>query len=83
MTQIGIDTTLVYDGKQALDQLQTQVNDGLDINQHIALIISDIEMPEMDGSGLTTEIRKDAVLKIHSRITRLIDERRIQHPTRR
>lgn len=40
-------------------------------------------MPEMDGSGLTTEIRKDAVLKIHSRITRLIDERRIQHPTRR
>jgi len=23
MTQIGIDTTLVYDGKQALDQLQT------------------------------------------------------------
>jgi two-component system chemotaxis response regulator CheV len=63
MTQIGIDTTLVYDGKQALDQLQSWVNEGIDVNQHIALIISDIEMPEMDGYSLTTEIRKDATLK--------------------
>jgi two-component system chemotaxis response regulator CheV len=63
MTQIGIDITLVYDGKQALEQLQNWVTEGIDINQHVALIISDIEMPEMDGYSLTTEIRKDATLK--------------------
>ncbi len=59
MTQIGIETTLVYDGKQALEQLRQWADDGLDIKQHVALLVSDIEMPEMDGYTLTTEIRKD------------------------
>ena len=34
----------------------------IDVKQHIALVISDIEMPEMDGYSLTTAIRKDPAL---------------------
>ena len=35
----------------------------MDISHFLALLISDIEMPEMDGYTLTTEIRKDPQLK--------------------
>lgn len=63
MTQIGIDCTLVNNGKQALDLLQEWADQGVDINQHIALLISDIEMPEMDGYTLTSAIRQIPALK--------------------
>ncbi len=59
MEQIGIDTTIVRDGKEALDQLKLWADSGIDVKKHIALMVSDIEMPEMDGYTLTTEVRKD------------------------
>ena len=58
LSQIGIECTLVNNGKQALDLLQEWTDQGIDINQHIALLISDIEMPEMDGYTLTSAIRQ-------------------------
>lgn len=63
MDQIGIDTTIVRDGKEALDQLRTWADEGIDVKNYISLVISDIEMPEMDGYTLTTEIRKDPQLQ--------------------
>lgn len=63
MDQIGVDCTIVRDGKEALDQLHEWLDRGLDVNEHMALLISDIEMPEMDGYTLTTEIRKDPRLQ--------------------
>ena len=59
MQQIGIKTTIVRDGKEALEQLKSWADSGIDVNKHISLLVSDIEMPEMDGYTLTTEIRKD------------------------
>jgi len=59
MEQIGIDTTIVRDGKEALDQLKKWADEGIDVTKHISLLVSDIEMPEMDGYTLTIEIRKD------------------------
>lgn len=59
MDQIGIKTTIVRDGKEALDQLISWADSGIDVSKHISLLVSDIEMPEMDGYTLTTEIRKD------------------------
>jgi len=59
MEQIGIDTTIVRDGKEALDQLKAWADEGIDVTKHISMLVSDIEMPEMDGYTLTMEIRKD------------------------
>jgi len=63
MEQIGVDTTIVQDGKEAFDQLQQWQSEGIDVEQHIALIISDIEMPEMDGYSLTSAVRKSPGLE--------------------
>jgi len=63
MEQIGIDTTITRDGKEALRQLQAWADEGINVKQHVALLVSDIEMPEMDGYTLTTEIRKDPRLQ--------------------
>lgn len=67
MEQIGISCTIVNNGKQALEQLQQWAVEGIDVGKHIAMLISDIEMPEMDGYTLTTAIRQDPALK-HIRI---------------
>jgi len=59
MDQIGVDTTIVRDGKEALDQLKAWADEGIDVEKHISMLVSDIEMPEMDGYTLTIEVRKD------------------------
>lgn len=63
MEQIGIETTIAKNGREALELLHGWAQQGLNITEHVALMISDIEMPEMDGYTLTAEVRKDASLK--------------------
>ncbi|MCG8426686.1 MAG: chemotaxis protein [Chromatiales bacterium] len=55
LDMIGLEYLMAQDGKEALDKLHELQADG----QHVDLIISDIEMPEMDGYTLTREVRKD------------------------
>jgi two-component system chemotaxis response regulator CheV len=62
LDQLGVDTTLCNDGRQALDQLKAWLEEGKDLNDWLALIISDVEMPRMDGYTLTSEIRKHPAL---------------------
>jgi two-component system chemotaxis response regulator CheV len=62
LEQIGYEAVLAKSGKDALSQMQAMAAQG-PINEQIALVISDIEMPEMDGYTLTTELRKDPALK--------------------
>ncbi len=59
MDQIGIETTLKKDGREALQYLQEISKLDGNISDHISLVISDVEMPNMDGYTLTTEMRKD------------------------
>lgn len=61
--QLGVRTHLVADGRQALDHLRDIVDKGENINDHYVMLISDIEMPEMDGYTLTASIRDDPRLK--------------------
>jgi two-component system chemotaxis response regulator CheV len=63
LEQIGIACTLANDGREALEQLQRWAADGPPVTERLLMVISDIEMPEMDGYTLTTEIRKDDRLK--------------------
>lgn len=59
LEQIGLEPVLLADGRQALDHLQSLAAHGEDVASRYRMVISDIEMPAMDGYSLTTEIRRD------------------------
>ena len=63
LDQLGIESTLVNDGKEALDVLLDWAVEDPDIAKHLTMVISDVEMPNMDGYTLTTEIRRNPILK--------------------
>lgn len=60
----GYTSTVKTDnGQEAWDYLNEAKNSGDPIKQHVALIVSDIEMPSMDGHRLTKLVKEDPVLK--------------------
>ncbi len=63
LEKVGIDCVLANTGKEALDVLKLMADEGLDVSKEFNLLISDIEMPVMDGYTLTSEIRSDDRLK--------------------
>lgn len=58
LEQVGISCTLANNGREALEILKGWAEQGPPA-ERIAMVISDIEMPEMDGYTLTAEIRRD------------------------
>lgn len=61
--QMGIKTTLKKDGRQALTYLEDLLEQGIDPCEELVLVISDIEMPEMDGYTFTAAVRANEKLK--------------------
>lgn len=80
LSSIGIKVELVNDGKLALDWLNAKAAElGGDISARVPLLISDIEMPEMDGYTLTAEIKADPQLRnmhvvLHSSLSGVFNE---------
>lgn len=62
LSQLGVDAIPLADGRQALTYLQRLAASGVAVSKKLAMVISDIEMPDMDGYTLTTEIRRDPQL---------------------
>jgi two-component system, chemotaxis family, chemotaxis protein CheV len=60
---IKMKTITTKDGKEALELLKSWANDDDPQLKRLAMVISDIEMPEMDGYTFTTEVRSDPRLK--------------------
>ncbi len=58
---LEFESVVAKNGREALTLLQDMSNNG-PLDKQLALIISDVEMPDMDGYTLTTEIRKDPLL---------------------
>ncbi len=56
---LGVEVTQFTNGRAALHHLYDLADAGINVADHYALLVSDIEMPEMDGYTLTTEIRRD------------------------
>lgn len=53
-----------YDGKQALDFITGLAEkNGKDFTEDVQLLITDIEMPQMDGLTLTRKIKENEILK--------------------
>jgi len=64
LSKMGIGYKIVNNGKLALELLQSWADKadlGVSppVSERVLMVISDIEMPEMDGYTLTTSIRKD------------------------
>ena len=58
MEKLNLEVIKAHDGREAYNILREMAAKG-PINQQVALVISDVEMPEMDGYTLCASIRKD------------------------
>src|SRR5690606_298255 len=58
VNQLGIDVISVQDGLQAWQMIAGWISEGKNIYDEVLMLITDAEMPEMDGYSLTAEIRK-------------------------
>lgn len=63
LSQLNLKMHVATDGLRALRQLQAWADEDENIAQRLLMVITDAEMPEMDGYRLTSEIRKDPRLK--------------------
>ncbi|HEY5602277.1 MAG TPA: chemotaxis protein [Gammaproteobacteria bacterium] len=63
LDQIGVECVLVKDGKEALAYLEKIAESPGTLNDKLSVVVSDIEMPNMDGYTLTTMIRQNPKLK--------------------
>ncbi len=61
--QLGYRCVMAKDGAEALQILKETVEKGQRLTDEFVMMISDIEMPEMDGYTLTAEVRGDPNLK--------------------
>lgn len=59
---LGMSTTVKKDGREALEYLESLLAEGKDPVHELLMIISDIEMPEMDGYTFTAEVRANPQL---------------------
>jgi len=64
LDKLGVANKILHNGQQAFDFLERWADDfdkGLNarVSKRVLMVISDIEMPEMDGYMLTKSIRKD------------------------
>jgi two-component system chemotaxis response regulator CheV len=62
LTALGLDIEMAKNGLEALKRLKEIASETGDITDRIGVLVSDIEMPEMDGYTLTAEIRNDPEL---------------------
>lgn len=62
LDQVGIECILVKDGVEALEYLENISQEAGNLEDKVSVVVSDIEMPNMDGYTLTTAIRQNPKL---------------------
>lgn len=63
LSQLGLNIIECRDGLEALNLLKSWCDEGKNVVQDLLLMITDAEMPEMDGYKLTHEVRSDPRMK--------------------
>lgn len=61
--QINLEYSLFKDGQEAWEHLRQLVAEGVRVQDRYAMIISDVEMPRMDGYTLATKIKADSTMR--------------------
>jgi two-component system, chemotaxis family, chemotaxis protein CheV len=82
LDEIGIEVITAKDGDAALKMLQGWSQEGK-VSDWLAMVISDIEMPKMDGYSLVTAIREDSKLAdlyviLHSSLSGVFNENMVK-----
>ena len=66
LTSLGLEIELAKNGLEALNRLKEIAEEYGDVTKRVGVLVSDIEMPEMDGYTLTEEIKNTPELqKLH------------------
>ena len=88
LESLGLPYIMTKTGKEAWEKLQSiaaesQQHAGTQISDKIALVLTDLEMPEMDGFTLTRSIKKNARFKdlpvlIHSSLSGTTNEEHVK-----
>jgi len=87
LTAMGLPYIMCKTGKEAWDQLQAitarALEEGKTVHDKIALVLTDLEMPEMDGFTLTRNIKQDPRFNaipvvIHSSLTGSANEAHVK-----
>lgn len=63
LSQLGIEIIPARNGLEALEMLKGWADQGKDVEKELLMVITDAEMPAMDGYRLTHEIRNDSRMK--------------------
>ncbi len=67
LEQAGFEVQALTNGQEAWDELvrlrKLGIQDGRPINDYVQVLISDIEMPSMDGHTLCKQVKDDAIMK--------------------
>ncbi len=63
LSQLGLNIIECRDGLEALKLLKSWCDEGRDVEKELLMMITDAEMPEMDGYKLTYEVRNDPRMK--------------------
>jgi two-component system chemotaxis response regulator CheV len=62
LTALGLEIEVAKNGLEALQMLKKLASETGDVTDKVGVLVSDIEMPEMDGYTLTAEIKNDPEL---------------------
>lgn len=66
LATLGLEIEVAKNGLEALNRLKAIAAETGDVTDRVGVLVSDIEMPEMDGYTLTAEIKNDPTLqKLH------------------
>ena len=83
LDQLEVSHTTAKDGQDALEILEHWIEEGKDLPSYLALVISDLEMPRMDGYTLTAKMRQNPAMKevyvlLHSSLSGVFNQSMVE-----
>ncbi len=83
LTTLGLEIELAKNGLEALNRLKEIAEEYGDVTNRVGVLVSDIEMPEMDGYTLTAEIKNTPELKklhvvLHTSLSGVFNQAMVQ-----